>query len=344
MRNPNGYGSIYKLSGKRRRPFIVRRTIGWERKDNGELGKQIFETLGYFETRPQAIKFLSAYNENPYDIKASGITFSELYEKWLARRADKISESNTRAYKMAYNYSKPLYGMKFADIRTDNLQNIIDSCEKSYGTIRKIKVLFNQLYDYAMEHDIVSKKYADYIEMPENEDRGFHKPFTREEIQILWNNVKCDFIDTILILIYTGLRISELLLIKNADIHFDERYMRGGIKTTAGKNRIIPINKKILPLIQSRHSQGHEYLIVNAFKEQMKYDNYYKERWQPIMENLDMTHKPHDCRHTCATLLDNAGANKLSIKRIMGHASQDITDKVYTHKDIDELLKAIDLI
>ncbi|WP_146553674.1 tyrosine-type recombinase/integrase [Rummeliibacillus sp. SL167] len=57
-----------------------------------------------------------------------------------------------------------------------------------------------------------------------------------------------------------------------------------------------------------------------------------------------MTHRPHDCRHTFATLMDNADANKLSIKRIMGHASKDITDKVYTHKDIEQLLKAIDLI
>lgn len=57
-----------------------------------------------------------------------------------------------------------------------------------------------------------------------------------------------------------------------------------------------------------------------------------------------MKHETHDCRHTFATLMDNAGANKVSIKRIMGHASSDITDRVYTHKDIEELRKAIDLI
>lgn len=42
--------------------------------------------------------------------------------------------------------------------------------------------------------------------------------------------------------------------------------------------------------------------------------------------------------------MDNAGANKLCNKRIIGHASADITDNVYTHKDIEELKKAIDLI
>jgi integrase len=153
-----------------------------------------------------------------------------------------------------------------------------------------------------------------------------------------------DFVDTVLIMIYSGFRIGELILIKSADVNLEERYIKGGIKTAAGKNRIVPINKKILPFIKKRIECGNEYLIVNFKNEQMKYDNYYKEKWMNIMDKLEMDHKPHDCRHTCATLLDNAGANKLSIKRILGHASPDITDKIYTHKDIDELKKAIDLI
>jgi integrase len=181
--------------------------------------------------------------------------------------------------------------------------------------------------------------------MPGNDTESNRKPFTKEEIQRLWDNVdKLDFLDTVLIMIYTGLRIGELLLIKNSDIHLEERYMRGGIKTAAGRNRVIPINKKILPLIKARYEQDHKYLVVNFKNEIMKYGNYYREKWPIIMEQLQLDHGIHDCRHTCATLLDNAGANKLSIKRILGHASQDITDKVYTHKDIEELLKAIDLI
>ena len=57
-----------------------------------------------------------------------------------------------------------------------------------------------------------------------------------------------------------------------------------------------------------------------------------------------MDHRPHDTRHTFASLMDSAGANKLCIKRIMGHSSPDITDNVYTHKTIQELIEAIDLI
>ena len=76
----------------------------------------------------------------------------------------------------------------------------------------------------------------------------------------------------------------------------------------------------------------------------MSYYTYYQSHFKRVMEQLQLDHKPHDCRHTFATLMDNAGANKVATQRIMGHASKDITDKVYTHKDIDELLKAIDMI
>ena len=56
-------------------------------------------------------------------------------------------------------------------------------------------------------------------------------------------------------------------------------------------------------------------------------------------------HTPHDCRHTFATLLNDAGANPVSIKRLLGHSSgNDITEKIYTHKDIEQLRIAIEKI
>jgi integrase len=340
LRNPNGFGSVYKLSGKRRKPFIVRKTTGWD--DNG---KQLYQTIGYYASRAEAITVLAQFNANPYDIDAAKVTFAEVFQKWSERKFDKISKSNINGYNAAFKLSEKLHEMKFVDIKTDHLQDIIDDCELGHGTLRKIKVLFNQLYKYAMEYDIVNKDYARYIDIGEDESESSREPFTHEEIQKLWDNVhRMDFIDTILIMTYTGLRPGELLLIKSADIDIENRTMRGGIKTKAGKNRLIPINNKILPLIQERLSLENEFFVINHEGEQMRYWNYYEEKWKKIMEQLEMEHKPHDCRHTFATLMDNAGANKVAIKRIMGHASQDITDKVYTHKDIDQLLAAIDLI
>ena len=340
IRLPNGYGCVYKLSGKRRRPFAARITIGWT-----DEGKQLYRNLSYHKTRPEAMIALAEYNKNPYTLEASTVTFAEIFGKWSEYKYSKTSKSNINGYNAAYKLSESLYDMKFVEIKKPHLQSVIDNCERGHGTLKKIKVLFNQLYKHALENDIVAKDYSKFVEIGHNEAESTRKPFTDEEIQSLFNNVdRMDFIDTILIMIYTGLRIGELLLIKTADVDIDNRTMKGGLKTEAGKNRIIPINKKILPFVAKRQSEGHELLVANYENKQMKYWNYYEENWKIIMEQLGFKHKPHDCRHTFATLMDNAGANKVSIKRIMGHASKDITDRIYTHKDVQELLRAIDLI
>lgn len=339
MRLPNGYGSVYKLSGNRRKPWIARKTIGWT-----DEGKQQYYTIGYFTSRKKALDALAEYNKNPYNADTANITFKEVFEMWSKQKYPKISQSNQNGYNAAYTIAKNLHDMEFNKIKAMHLQKVINNCNKGHGTLKKIKTLFNQLYKFAISNDITSKEYSRYVDIGKNNINSKRKPFTKEEIKKLWDNIdNMDFIDTILIMIYTGIRPGELLTIKNKDINIEERYMRGGIKNKSSINRIIPINKKILPLIKSRMSDN-EYLIYNYKKEQMKYHNYYREKWETMMKFLGMEHKPHECRHTFATLMDNVDANKLSIKRIMGHASKDITDSVYTHKDIEELRKAVDLL
>ena len=70
MRLPNGFGSVVKLSGKRRKPYLAKITAGWD--DNG---KQIRKCIGYAKTKKEAIELLVKYNANPYDIDLSNITF-----------------------------------------------------------------------------------------------------------------------------------------------------------------------------------------------------------------------------------------------------------------------------
>lgn len=65
-----------------------------------------------------------------------------------------------------------------------------------------------------------------------------------------------------------------------------------------GKNRIIPINKKILPFIEKYYNPNNKYLITNENGEKMTYQNYRRENYNNIMEKLKMSHTPHECRHT----------------------------------------------
>lgn len=340
MRNPNGYGSVYKLSGKRRKPYIVRQTTGWD--DNG---KQLYRTIGYYENSKQALAALADFNRNPYDFEATSITFAEIFEQWSKIKYEKISRSGINGYNASFELSKELHNMKFVEIKTMHLQNIIDTCEKGHGTLRKIKSLYNQMFKYAMENDIISKDYSDYVDVGKNTDESSRVPFSDVEINRLFEvEPTIEFVDTILIMIYTGFRIGELLLIESSNVDLGNKTIKGGIKTDAGKDRIVPINNKIFDIVAKRKAQENKYLVVNAQNEQMKYSNYYREKFQPIMEQLGMKHRPHDTRHTFATLMNNAEANPTSIKKLIGHNSFTTTEKIYTHKDIEELRKAIELI
>ena len=250
MRNPNGYGSVIKLSGKRRRPFAARITTGYD--DNG---KQIYKYLGYYETRKEAMQELSLYGANPYDIDLKNLTMQDIYDRYVKTQKGKVGEGRMESYRSAYTHLTPLLNMKMADIKTVHLQNLIDSMTEkvSTGTIRQTKSVISSLFKYAMKIDAIEKNYTDFIVMPKHKNVIERKIFTEGEIALLWDNVKVlDYADAILILIYTGMRINELLKLEKKNVNLENNTITGGSKTDAGKNRIIPIHPKILPLIIKR--------------------------------------------------------------------------------------------
>ena len=171
------------------------------------------------------------------------------------------------------------------------------------------------------------------------------RPFTPEELQILWQNSDDFTVKIALILCYTGLRPIELLKMKNSDVHLAEKYMRGGVKTAAGKNRVIPIAEKILPFISEMYNPQNEFLITQSGKP-IKYQNFLQKNWRKneILKSLPAKHLPHDGRHTCATLMDDAEVPLKIRQLILGHSSKDITNRVYTHKTIQQLIDAINRI
>ena len=341
MKKANGNGSISKLSGIRRKPYIARVTLGWDEK----TGRQIRKTIGTFVTQKEAQKALIDYLDNPYDLDLANILFKDVYEKWSRLKYPKVSHSAILGYQSAYNNVEKLHNMKIKDIKARHLQEAIDNCSKGQATKKKIKFLFGQMFAYAMQNDIITKDYSEFVDIGKASEESKREPFSNKEIELLWKHIdNIEFIDTILIMIYSGFRIGELLELETKNIDLVNMTLTGGLKTEAGKNRLVPIHPKILPLIEKRYNKDNQYLIINFKGKKMKYDNYYREKFIPIMEQLNMKHRPHDCRHTFATLLSNANANATAIKKMIGHESYATTEKIYTHKDIEELRKNVELI
>jgi integrase len=336
MKNPNGYGSVVKLSGNRRNPYMARKTKGWNAK-----GHPQYKIIGYYPTKEAGLIALAQYNNAPWDVDQARTTFEELFELWKNKKAAKLGKSNQTSLLSAYQHCQKLHKTKYKDIKSYHMQECIDACGHGYSTQGAIKNLFRHLDRFALELDLVNRCYSELLtseSIPETEKI----PFTDEEINRLWQVSGEPWIDSVLIFLYTGFRISELLDLRTGNVDLAAGTINGGTKTKAGKDRIIPIHSKIAPLVAMRAGQGEEYLFTYNEKK-VNITKYYI-LWREIMERMGMKHTPHECRHTFRSRLDSAGANKKCIDLLMGHKSKDVGERVYTHKTIEELKAAVELL
>lgn len=154
-----------------------------------------------------------------------------------------------------------------------------------------------------------------------------------------------EYFSIILMLIYSGVRISELLELKKENVNIDERWFDVIASKTKAGIRKVPIHDKLLPLFTHWfHKNDCSYLVSTPDGQPFSYNNYYDSYWKPLMQQVGMEHRPHDCRHTCVSLLTQAGVDERLIKKIVGHKGQGVTQQVYTHFEIEALLDAINKI
>ena len=150
----------------------------------------------------------------------------------------------------------------------------------------------------------------------------------------------------ILMMIFSGVRPSELLLVETDKVHLDENYFICGIKNSSSKNRKVPISAFVRPFFEKYYNEavasGSKWLIQNTEGQQMKYSNFNRDKFHKIMEQLEMEHTPHDGRHSFASFMDRIEANKLCTQLIMGHSPRVLIDSVYVHKTVRELQAEID--
>lgn len=144
-----------------------------------------------------------------------------------------------------------------------------------------------------MKNDLVKKDYSQFvsINIADDDERGI--PFTEDELRTRWINKNVPGVDTILIMIYSGYRISEFIDMK---INLEERYLQGGIKTASSKNRIVPIHSAIYSMISAYN--GKTWLNVSVGKYRSKIFYTLLDPLGNAVTESGIRHIPHDCRHT----------------------------------------------
>lgn len=333
MRLANGYGTIVNLGGNRRKPFAIRfsKTVNDERQ---------FKYLSYHATKEDALDALVTFNRDCGfdDIEKQKMTFSEVYELWKRTAGKKLAEKNLKDYNMAFNLTELIHNFKFNELTAGHMQYVLDECEKSHATKSKIKTLFNKLYKFANEYKISRKNEAQYLELSGSTTRR-GKIFTNEEIDVLWEDVANYDSQNYLILIYTGLRITEFLTLELKNIDLENQIMLSrNLKKGENAMRRIPIHDDILPIIKERMTQ-RIWLVENEIGS-VPYSSF-NQRWNTRYKNI---HRIHDTRHTAISLMNRAGVSDTLQKIIVGHVSGDVTKDVYTHVTSQELVDAINLI
>lgn len=344
MRLPNGYGSVTKLSGKRRNPYMARISNGYTYDPGTDkvIAKRV--VIGYFKTKKEALNALAEYHAKPYDLAKKDMTFKEIYEIIMEKKISKLSKHSQQVYRSTYKHCLSIENMKICDIHTEELQYVIDNCNCRSGTKDAIKALMGKVFEYAMQNDLVKNDYSKYIEYEIDDVKIVRNIYTSEEINSLWEDAHIYENQIILILLYTGMRANELFQLKHKDVHLNEKYLdilKAKNKTSVRK---VPIHDKIFPIIQTLYNRNGETLTTNDRGRNSQYKAFTNNELLELNTRYKIEHTLHDTRHTFITAARNCGVDPLCLKKVVGHSVKGVTEKVYTHISLEELLTEINKI
>lgn len=347
MKRANGTGSVVKLSGTRRRPWAVKVS------GRNQYGHVIQKIVSYHEKASEAQLALEEYNRartsgTAPSVDKLSLTVAEVFEAWKAREYRKLKPASITSHNAAWNKRVSRFaGRKMRDLTLDELQALLDDDEDaglSQSSINNDAFLIKALYSYSMERDIVGKDYSKYLDIPSVGAKRPRDALNDLQLARLTQLAADGFpwADTALMLCYTGFRVSEFLQLTRFSYHpGEDEYLQGGLKTSAGKNRIIPVHPKIRPYLLSWLDKGGDTIICDEAGKAippMKYREYF----HTVAEQIgapDAT--PHWCRHTFATRLHTSKADPLTVKWLMGHSTKSDITAHYTHDTIEVLKEAI---
>lgn len=304
---------IQKVKGACKRPYVV------------------YSVVGYYATYDEAVDALQQIRQSP--------TLTNVYEMWLPSHAKSVSTNTLNNYGSAFAHLVSIHNIAMSDISYLQLQSIIDDMlvsGLSYSSCKKVRTLISQLFDYAIINGWCTTNYAKFLNLGHNKPVRPHKPFTTQAINRLWR-LESTLRDIPLILLYSGMRASELINLKSHDVNRKQRTIKITSAKTKSGIRTIPIHDRIWPIVARRLDA------VYVIQECRTYSSLSRE-FDKAMRAINAKHTTHDCRHTFATRLDNEGANYNAKRLLLGHASGNVTDGVYTHKSLGQLRKTIRLL
>lgn len=161
-------------------------------------------------------------------------------------------------------------------------------------------------------------------------------------------------VEMIVVMIYTGMRISELTSLTKFDVNIKEMLITGGVKTDAGRDRTIPIHPRIQPVFSRLYSTCEKHIFeqessignkkygtFKIVKKPYRYEHFC-DLYFASLERIGIRRlTPHKARHTFFTRLDAKCQDKLGMAMVGGHSDPNFTERTYVHPDVERLRNVI---
>ena len=315
------------------------------------------------------------------DYAGGEITVAELVDRYINLRLG-LKENSMRAYGSAINriHTDPFGSRMIRSVRlSDGKGWFVSLHDKGLkqNTIGILQSVLRPAFEMAVDDDMIRKnpfkfKLSDVIPNDAYVRSALTKAQQERYLQFIRDHGKDNYYDDIVILLGTGLRVSELYGLTKADIDFDRRcihinkqlcrtadkpYFIAPLKTSSG-NRSIPMTdtdymafRRVLenrghPKVEVMVDEYSGFLFLDKDgkpKVAMHLENYMRGMQRKYIKKHGNTLSrvtPHVLRHTFCTNMQQAGIDIKSLQYLMGHSNASVTLDVYTHSDFESAERA----
>lgn len=315
------------------------------------------------------------------DYAGGEITVAELVDRYINLRRG-LKENSMRAYGSAINriHTDPFGSRMIRSVRlSDGKGWFVSLHDKGLkqNTIGILQSVLRPAFEMAVDDDMIRKnpfkfKLSDVIPNDAYVRSALTKAQQERYLQFIRDHGKDNYYDDIVILLGTGLRVSELYGLTKADIDFDRRcihinkqlcrtadkpYFIAPPKTSSG-NRSIPMTdtdymafRRVLenrghPKVEVMVDEYSGFLFLDKDgkpKVAMHLENYMRGMQRKYIKKHGNTLSrvtPHVLCHTFCTNMQQAGIDIKSLQYLMGHSNASVTLDVYTHSDFESAERA----
>ena len=355
---------MYRFSANGKRQYVYAQTLDELREKERQIQRDISDGINY---------------------SGGLITVTELLERYEKQRngvrpSTKDNHSSIIKVINERDFSK----QKIRDIKKSDAKAFMVSLQEdgySYSTIDCIRYVLKPAFDMAIEDDILRKnpfsfKLGDVIEDDTVSRQALSQTDKAKFLDYIKSDSRfCKCYDAIVILLGTGLRISELCGLTVRDVDFKERTVnidkqlllrakQGGLyiqkpKTSCGVRKIPILEDDVYwafrRAILTRGQFNTEYIVDGKtgfiFLTQSgkpKTATNFEHSMRMMVRNYNKTHidqlpniTPHVLRHTFCTEKANAGLDLKSLQYLMGHNDASTTLNIYVHSDYESARKAL---